>query len=81
MNKANKLVKLQLRMSFRGVPESIEIASMSAEVVEKGVWYIHDASRTMNKITVNIKDDTVPAYAELMMKYLALRGIPFTIKE
>lgn len=81
MHKAGKLVGLDMRLSFKKSPESIQIASLSAEVDEKNMWWFHMSNGEMFKVEITANLTTTEDYAKWMMKALALNGIPFIIKE
>ena len=81
LNKAGKLVGLNMRLSFKKCPESIQIASLAAEVDEKNTWWFRMSNNEMFKVEITANLTTPEDYAKWMMKALALNGIPFTIKE
>jgi hypothetical protein len=81
MNKAGKLVGLDMRLSFKKSPESILIANLSAEVDEKNVWFLRMSNGEMFKVEIVSSLTTVEDYAKWMMKALAINELPFIIKE
>jgi hypothetical protein len=81
MNKVGKLVGLSMRLSFNKCPESIQIATLSAEVDEKNMWWLKMTNGEMFKVEITATLTTPEDYAKWMMKALALNEIPFIIKE
>jgi hypothetical protein len=78
-SKNHDVMKVKLMLSFKMIPESIHIATLSKDPKTKGIWWFKKNGAGDEAVGL-LTTEPVQYYIDFMLKQLAISRLPYKIK-